>query len=148
MKTTYGLSEVMVKERIGAKSNVFMSTQFGKPDVKANAGKAALVLIQGTGAVRAGTWANSVAINESLSLGTMLPQVDWAVNIAQIPVIVMNPNFASSLLAPKQIKKDDPYQYMKEHCDYVWTKFVAPSGFSKLLVIAHSAGGYCLTSII
>ena len=43
------------------------------------------------GAVRAGLWARSVCINEDFELGSMLPQVNWAVEKGY-PVLVMNPN--------------------------------------------------------
>ena len=54
--------------------------------------KKALVLIQGTGAVRAGIWARSVCINENLEKGSMLPFIDLCRKI-DIPVLVMNPNY-------------------------------------------------------
>ena len=37
---------------------------------------------------------------------------------------------------------------MQSHALIVWRDYVLESGFSKLLVIAHSAGGSCLNSII
>ena len=36
---------------------------------------------------------------------------------------------------------------MNAHADKVWEDYVEKSGFTKLLVIAHSAGGGCLSSI-
>jgi hypothetical protein len=49
------------------------------------------VLIQGTGSVRAGVWARSVFMNESVEKGSMLPFLELANNQA-MSVIVMNPN--------------------------------------------------------
>ena len=74
MKEKYDLQEVWIpeKEQIEAKyhqmpkCNIFMSTEFHKPKPKENKGSRALVLIQGTGLVRAGIWARSVTINENL----------------------------------------------------------------------------------
>ena len=43
------------------------------------------------GAVRAGVWGRSVCINENFDLGSMIPQVYWAL-LKKIPVIIMNPN--------------------------------------------------------
>lgn len=60
------------------KAAIFMSSEFYKPDLDENKKRTALVLIQGTGAVRAGIWARSVCINDNHQLGTMLPQVEWA----------------------------------------------------------------------
>jgi len=84
MVNQYGLKEVMIPEedQLGeadskdAKNNIFMTPDFYRPDEnqkKLNAGKTALVLIQGTGAVRAGYWARSVCINANYELGSMLP---------------------------------------------------------------------------
>ena len=73
----------------------------------------------------------------------MLPQVDWAVNVAGIPVIIMNPN-QSSPAAKTAAQKP---QMMHDHANAVWTKYILPSGFTNLLVIAHSAGGHCLASV-
>lgn len=42
-----------------------MSSHFRNPDLEKNAKTRALVLIQGTGEVRAGIWARSVCINEN-----------------------------------------------------------------------------------
>ena len=36
---------------------------------------------------------------------------------------------------------------MENHACYVWKNFVENSGFDKILVIAHSAGGKCLKQI-
>ena len=36
---------------------------------------------------------------------------------------------------------------MEEHAFYVWKTYVKPAGFKKLNIIAHSAGGDCLTTI-
>ena len=68
-----------------------MSKEFYEPK-ESNNEKTALVLIQGTGNVRAGIWARSVCINDDFENGTMLPQIKWAFQ-KNFPVIVMNPNF-------------------------------------------------------
>lgn len=36
---------------------------------------------------------------------------------------------------------------MESHAKYVWERFVLPSRFKKLLIVAHSAGGSCLAAI-
>jgi len=75
-----------------AKSNIFMSSSFLHPKPEENAGKRALVLIQGTGAVRAGIWARSVCINDNLEKGSMLPFCEICRKLG-ISVLVMNPNY-------------------------------------------------------
>ena len=105
MKERYGLKEVMIPEQQdlkadddpSPKNNIFMTKDLYRPDAKQkqlNAKRTALVLIQGTGAVRAGQWARSVCINANYELGSMLPQVDWAVNLKDYSVLVMNPNMS------------------------------------------------------
>ena len=84
-----------------------------------------MVLIQGTGAVRAGIWARSACMNESLEVGSMLPFL----NIAQrldIPVLVMNPNLNRDPESGDII----PYSHsMTHHASWVWEKYVVDSGF-------------------
>jgi hypothetical protein len=64
--------------------NDITDPQYGKapvyisPDWKSNT-KKALILIQGTGDVRAGVWSRRVCTSESLDLGSMIPQVKFAV---------------------------------------------------------------------
>ena len=66
--------------------------EFLRPKPAQNKGRKALVLIQGTGAVRAGIWARSACINENLEVGSMLPFIDKCRDLG-IPVLVMNPNY-------------------------------------------------------
>lgn len=67
-----------------------MSPDFYDPDCPEK-NEEALVLIQGTGAVRAGVWARSVCINHSLEKGTMFPLIKAAQRNKK-SVIVFNPN--------------------------------------------------------
>ena len=72
MKTKYAMREVWIGEKGGPKCNIFISDDF-----YTNTGRC-LVLIQGTGAVRAGFWARSVCINNGLTLGSILPMLEFA----------------------------------------------------------------------
>ena len=36
---------------------------------------------------------------------------------------------------------------MTSHAQFVWEKYVKPSRFKKLYIVAHSAGGACLACI-
>lgn len=78
-----------------------MSPEFiqGQPS---NLQDSALILIQGTGSVRAGVWARSVCLNENLELGSMLPLID-AAQKQNIPVLVMNPNLSRDPITNKFI---------------------------------------------
>jgi len=126
------------------KCNIFMSPEFRRPNVEENKQrKRACVLIQGTGAVRAGIWARSVCINENLELGSMLPFVDRCYELG-IPVLVMNPNFGSD---PETGVGIPHSRSMAEHAAFVWDKYVLNSGFDEICVVAHSAGGGCVSQI-
>ena len=80
MVNSFGLREVWLPEMAnhpgvnydGPKVNIFMSEEFQNPDKEKNSQKRALVLIPGSGAVRAGQWARSVCTNDSLTNGSML----------------------------------------------------------------------------
>ena len=78
-----------------------MSPEFiqGQPS---NLQDSALILIQGTGSVRAGVWARSVCLNENLELGSMLPLID-AAQKQNMPVLVMNPNLSRDPITNKFI---------------------------------------------
>ena len=136
----------MVPEKVQTKLKcpIYMSPEFRQPGA-ANKDRIGLVLIQGTGAVRAGVWARSVCVNDSLDLGSMLPQIEWAVFEKQYPVLVMNPNYNKDLATGKPIPENDT---MANHALHVWKNYVANSGFKSILVIAHSKGGSCLEAII
>jgi hypothetical protein len=36
---------------------------------------------------------------------------------------------------------------MEGHATFVWDKYIKPSKFKKLFIVAHSAGGACLAAI-
>lgn len=74
----------------------------------------------------------------------MMPQVEWAVQ-SGYPVIVMNPNQNDD---PATKRKVPFNENMGKHAVHVWRNYIEPSGFEKLLVLAHSAGGGCVTEII
>jgi len=86
MVRKYGLKEVFLPSGYGGSPvNVFMSPEFDqsighdwKSHLKAAEKKGALILIQGSGAVRPGYWARSVCINENLDKGSMLPLIQAA----------------------------------------------------------------------
>lgn len=78
----------------------------------------ALVLIQGMGAVRAGVWGRSVCINDNFELGSMIPQVDWALR-KKISVIIMNPNENFCW------KESIPFnESMESHAKFVWRNYI------------------------
>lgn len=113
---------------------------FVSPDYDVNT-TGCLLIIQGSGAVRAGMWANSVAINSSIDAGTILTTVKWARSIGWA-VIVFNPNAPKSFAGPDSCTA---------HTIQVFDKFVAPSKAAsgrKVVAIAHSNGGRCVVGLL
>jgi hypothetical protein len=151
MRETYCLQQINIPENKHLEPDyhnlprcpVFMSTDFLQETSSLNNGKKALILIQGTGAVRAGIWARSVCINENLEKGSMLPFIDKCRELG-IAVLVMNPNYTRCPETGSVI----PYAHtMSDHAVFVWKNYVLNSGFTEIYVVAHSAGGGCLASI-
>lgn len=108
-----------------------------------NKERTALVLIQGTGAVRAGIWARSVCINDSLEKGSMLPFLEKCKGKG-IECLVMNPNYNRD---PETGVTCPDSQSMQDHAVNVWGNHVLDAGFKEVYVVAHSAGGGCLSAI-
>ena len=75
-------------------------------------------------------------MNEDFELGSMLPFIDVCKRLS-IPVLVMNPNFSTRFTTG-----------MREHATFVWNRYVKNSGFNKIEIVAHSAGGGCVGAII
>jgi len=73
-------------------------------------------------------------IKNDFDIGTMLPQLDWAVNEKNYPVLVMNP-----------IQSHGTHE---AHCLDVWKRYVKDSGFKDVLLLAHSAAGKSFKTIM
>uniref|UniRef100_A0A3B5MDE7 ARB2 cotranscriptional regulator A n=1 Tax=Xiphophorus couchianus TaxID=32473 RepID=A0A3B5MDE7_9TELE len=80
-----------------------------------------LVLIQGSGVVRAGQWARRLIINQDLDSGTQIPFIMKA----------MEENTSS-----------------EEHVLYVWDHFVSKAAAKNVFIIAHSYGGLSFVELM
>lgn len=121
-----------------AKAPIFVSA-----DWKDNT-KRALILIQGTGEVRAGVWSRHAMINESLNCGSMLPQIKFAAANG-MACLVMNPNYERD-----DDRRDvDPRVHgMQKHAQYVFKKYVVNRcQAEEIFIIAHSRGGLILMEL-
>eukprot|EP00092_Neocalanus_flemingeri_P087826 GFUD01110896.1.p1 GENE.GFUD01110896.1~~GFUD01110896.1.p1 ORF type:complete len:372 (-),score=143.23 GFUD01110896.1:60-1175(-) len=96
-----------------------------------------LVLIHGSGVVRAGQWARRLIINEDLNKGTMLPFIEHAREKGW-GVVVMNTNMNTDTETGMDIPGSDTPE---EHADTVWQSVVAKSEAKNIVIIAHSFGG-------
>ncbi|CAG9318963.1 unnamed protein product [Blepharisma stoltei] len=109
---------------------------FATKDWRSNEDKA-LILIQGAGAVRAGQWARSVCINDSLKTGTVFPFLEEAAKDGY-SVIILNPNYNYN----PETKERIPYNgSLEEHGNYVWENFIRLNPARELYIVAHSCGG-------
>ena len=70
--------------------------------------------------------------------------MEWAIKEKGYKVLIMNPNYNYDPETDEEIPLNNT---MKNHAVYVWEKYVQPSGFKSIMVIAHSAGGMCLKAI-
>ena len=97
------LKEELTEERVQAP--IFISQDWYKNTNRA------LIFIQGTGSVRAGWWARSVWIKDNLDLGSMIPDIEFAIKNG-FSVLVMNPNYDED---EYKNKMDDLVEPMIKH---------------------------------
>ena len=96
-----------------------------------------LVLIHGSGVVRAGQWARRLIINEDLDKGTMLPFISHAKKTGW-GVVVMNTNMNVDEGTGQDIEGSETPE---RHASTVWGKVVSKSKSENIVIIAHSYGG-------
>mmetsp|Transcript_25886 Transcript_25886/g.34637 ORF Transcript_25886/g.34637 Transcript_25886/m.34637 type:complete len:211 (+) Transcript_25886:349-981(+) len=142
MKNRFGMQEIWVGDSAnpnGPKVNIFVSDDFF-----VNTGRC-LVLLQGTGACRAGMWARSLCVNENLTVGSMLPMLEFAKATGQ-SVLIANPNMAKDPLSGVAVPNCGT---MSMHCKYIWEHFLSKEKCpaTSLSIMAHSAGGRCTATL-
>lgn len=104
-----------------------------------------LILIHGSGVVRAGQWARRLIINESLDWGTQIPFIKEAQKLGY-GILVMNTNDNScTTKGSHKRQKIKGSSSPEEHARYVWKKFVHKAKAKHIALIAHSYGG-CVTT--
>ncbi|KAI1705205.1 Cotranscriptional regulator protein [Ditylenchus destructor] len=116
-----------------------------------------VVLIHGSGVVRAGQWTRKLIINEGLDVGSQLPYIrecqkrGWG-------VIVMNTNdnicyhYPTKSQSSSQNSAKGHPETSEAHGLYVWQKLVQPKCFNdhelKVAIVAHSYGGIVTMEIL
>lgn len=103
-----------------------------------------LILIQGKGNVRPGTWSRSICINDSLEAGSMIPYITQAINL-NYSVLILNPNLRKDPLTGQNLEINLTSQ---SHCNYVWQNIVTKTKANQVYIAAHSFGGVCTVSLI
>ncbi|CRL02422.1 CLUMA_CG015132, isoform A [Clunio marinus] len=95
-----------------------------------------MVIIHGSGVVRAGQWARSLIINHSLDSGSILPYIKKAQEQGyEIVVTNTNDNHRDGKIIQDSGSPD-------EHAKTVWRKIVQPANAKSIAVVAHSYGGH------
>ncbi|OWR51496.1 Syntaxin-18 [Danaus plexippus plexippus] len=107
---------------------IFVCPDFDKQDVL-------LVLIHGSGAVRAGQWARSLIINDCLDTGTQIPYIKKA-QAKGYGILVLNSN--DNFRGDNKISHSSSAE---EHANYVWKTYIKPTKAASILIVAHSYGG-------
>jgi len=131
------LKRVEIPNNEGPKSFVFKSDDFEtNPNL--------CILIHGSGVVRAGQWARRLIMNESLDLGTIMPDIMMAKERG-FAVLVMNTNDNTRIVEDED---DSDEEISIEGCEdavksavTTWKNFISQSNHSKICIIGHSAGG-------
>ncbi|XP_063708461.1 FAM172 family protein homolog CG10038 isoform X2 [Culicoides brevitarsis] len=101
--------------------------------------KKLMILIHGSGVVRAGQWARSLIINDSLKAGTQLPYIERARELGY-EVLVLNTNL-NTYKKDGKIKEIKGSETPTDHAKTVWKQFVAPANPEAISIVAHSYGG-------
>ena len=145
MMDKFKLQKVMVPLSKHLNEGKAQAPIFVSEDFETNTEKA-LILIQGTGDVRSGYWARSVCMNDTIELGSMIPDIEFAQKYG-FSVLVMNPNYTKD---EEGNSVDKQVKGMNAHSLYVWENFVEENNCpaKELFIVAHSAGGYWAHQII
>lgn len=100
-----------------------------------------MIIIHGSGAVRAGQWSRSLIINDSLDAGTVLPYIKRAKK-ENYEVIVTNTN--DNFRNNERIKGSGSPE---EHLETVWKNLVQIIDPKVITIVAHSYGGVVTSNI-
>ncbi|EDW81274.1 uncharacterized protein Dwil_GK11976 [Drosophila willistoni] len=112
---------------------------------KLSRSKKLLILIHGSGYVRAGQWARSLIINNSLDHGSQLPYVRRGQELGY-DILVTNTNDGDRLIKGKY-KPIKGVETPIKHATYVWEHIVMPSNPESVAIVAHSYGGSVTTDL-
>lgn len=109
---------------------------FASDDVSYNQ-RRLLVLIHGTGVVRAGQWSRKLIINSSLESGSQIPYIKHA-KANNWAVIVMNTNQRNDRSTHGTFYEG---YSPEDHACIVWNTAIKPSPAQCIAIVAHSYGG-------
>jgi len=129
LHTRAGLEKTVIDEETG--EFVFISKDFLENDEKL------LVIIHGSGVVRAGQWSRRLIINDGLEQGSQLPYIKRAIDRGY-SILVMNTNLNKDLSSDKYPGRGNP----EKHAISVWHQLVQKRSLARhVAIVAHSYGG-------
>ncbi|XP_055905448.1 FAM172 family protein homolog CG10038 [Eupeodes corollae] len=131
-----GMYRVHTPENIPKEQATFIFTSQQKLDKP----KKLMVLIHGSGYVRAGQWARSLIINNSLDHGTVLPYIKKARELGY-DIVITNTNDNYRLSEDGAMKVIPGHNTPITHAATVWEKYVMASNPESVAIVAHSYGG-------
>uniref|UniRef100_A0A915KW93 Arb2 domain-containing protein n=1 Tax=Romanomermis culicivorax TaxID=13658 RepID=A0A915KW93_ROMCU len=100
-----------------------------------------MIIIHGSGVVRAGQWARRLIINDRLETGTQIPYIKKALELG-MGVVVLNTNqneLVDNGGRERTIRNSDT---PLSHTCYVWDKILRLYKAKNIAIVAHSAGGW------
>jgi len=121
-------------------SNKLESFVFVSDDLTTNTEKV-MILIHGSGVVRAGQWTRRLIINENLEIGTQLPFIERAKSEGYA-VVVTNTNDNYRIIKKKK-KFIQGSENPVNHLLTVWDQIIETSPAKHIAIVAHSYGGVC-----
>lgn len=133
-----GLHKIYIPSNIPERDATFVFST--KRDL--NNVKKLLILIHGSGVVRAGQWARRLIINESLNHGTQIPYINKARELGY-EVLVLNTN------DNERNGKDIPgHSSPSIHAVSVWAQLIANANIESIAIVAHSYGGVVAMDLV
>lgn len=107
-----------------------------------------LILIHGSGVVRAGQWSRSLIINHSIDHGTQIPYIRRAI-AEGYDVLVMNSNHNHRYVNGKGIAIKG-HSTPEEHVFTVWKHLIEPvfETIKCFAIVGHSYGGIATVALI
>lgn len=107
-----------------------------------------IVIIHGSGVVRAGQWSRSLIINQSIDHGTQIPYIKKAIELGY-DVLITNTNNNFFLNQNGQHVKIVGNESPVEHGSLVWKQLILPAnGIKSVAIVAHSYGGVVTLSLM
>ncbi|KAL5273769.1 FAM172A family protein [Megaselia abdita] len=136
-----GLHRIYLSDKEPKENNAFVFSSQKELDNP----KKLIILIHGSGVVRAGQWARSLIINQSIDHGTMLPYVKKARDLGY-EVLITNGNDNHRIINGKR-KEISGSKSPEDHARTVFEQIVVPANPESIAIVAHSYGGVVTMSL-